>query len=58
MPSFGSGMYVDVDNDEDDMLVMEVSSLYNASMPKAYPPMKGADASWFRSNIHRVNSHA
>eukprot|EP01084_Bolivina_argentea_P016149 30240_1 len=45
------GGYMDVDNDRDEMLIMNVSSLHGASIPRPSRGIKGCDESWLNSNI-------
>eukprot|EP01083_Nonionella_stella_P033496 91684_1 len=53
---WGMGMYGsrwDIEEDNDDMLIMSVSSLHQASLPRPKMGMKGADESWLSNNIHK-----
>eukprot|EP01084_Bolivina_argentea_P212474 361172_1 len=45
------GGYMDIDNDQDEMLIMNVSSLHGASVPRPSRGIKGCDESWLRCNI-------
>ena len=54
MHGFGSGMLIDIENDDDDMLVMRLSSLYRSCLKYKNPALgKGVSEGWFKSNIHK-----
>ncbi len=45
---------VDIDDDRDEMLIMNVSSLHTASVPLPSRGRKGCDESWLSTNIPQV----
>ena len=58
MYGFGSGMPIDIENDDDFMLVSRLSSLYSATKKyKTDHPLrpKGPSEEWLHSNIHKVH---
>ena len=46
---FGSGVGIDMEEAEDDMLAMQLSNLYHTCMRQG-----GATEQWFQDNLHKV----
>ena len=55
MYGFGFGMPIDIENDEDDMLVMRLSSLYRSCQQYKSPQLQkhGVSDGWFKSGVHK-----